>query len=234
MGHDNSPPSPQWCAAQIDEGVIALWLPVFNHANTYSKVGGREIWWNPGADPKAHSAPLSWEESLARGHYLLDGAGRLKPEIREIVALCAERKAALFFGHATHAEHDQLARAIEETGFDRAVVDHPFSPFVDLEIDQMKALAGIGVTLNFTYDELSPLLGVDPARMYQAIREVGPAHCTLSSDAGEPLFPNSVECMRLIRGYMEAFGLTKEELIQVCTTNPARIAGLEIEAMAAQ
>ena len=231
IGHDNSAPSPEWCADQIDSGVIALWLPVFNHANTYSKVGGREIWWNPDADPKAHSAPLPWAEALARGHYLLDDAGRLKAEVREIVALCAERDTLLFFGHATHAEIDKLAETIDELGFTRAVIDHPFSPFVDLEVDQMKALASTGITLNFTYDELSPLLGVDPATMYAAIREVGPAHCTLSSDAGEPLFPNTVECIRLIRGYMMAFGLTADELTQVCTTNPARLLGLELEAV---
>jgi len=234
IGHDNSPPSPDWCAEQIRSGVVGLWLPVFNHANTYSKVGGREIWWDPDADPKAHSAPLSWEDALARGHYLLDEAGNLKPEILEIVAVCKEMGAALFFGHATHAEIDKLAEAVGDLGFTRAVIDHPFSPFVDLEVAHMKALAGVGITLNFTYDELSPLLGVDPARMYQAIREVGPDHCTLSSDAGEPLFPNTVECMRLIRSYMEAFGLTKAELARVCATNPARVVGLEQEVMAAQ
>ena len=63
--------------------------------------------------------------------------------------------------------------------------------------------------------------------MYEAIREVGPEHCTLSSDAGEPLFPNSVECIRLIRGYMEAFGLDADEIRTVSTVNPARIVGLE-------
>ena len=34
----------------------------------------------------------------------------------------------------------------------------------------------------------------------------------LSSDAGEPLFPNSVECMRLMRAYMRAFGLTAKKV----------------------
>ena len=105
------------------------------------------------------------------------------------------------------------------------VSDHPFSPFVDLSVEQMQELVGFGATMNFTYDELSPLLGVDPFRMYQAIRAVGPEHCTLSSDAGEPLFPNSVECMRLMRGYMRAFGLTEDELKLVTTTNPARLCG---------
>ena len=75
-------------------------------------------------------------------------------------------------------------------------------------------------------DELSPLLGVDPARMYEAIRAVGVEHVTLSSDAGEPLFPHTVECMRLIRSYMAAFGLTEDELRMVSITNPARIVGV--------
>ena len=55
---------------------------------------------------------------------------------------------------------------------------------------------------------------------------VGVEHFTLSSDAGDPLFPNSVECMRLIRGYMEAFGLNQDELYQTCTVNPAKVVGL--------
>ena len=59
--------------------------------------------------------------------------------------------------------------------------------------------------------------------MYDAIRAVGPEHCTLSSDAGEPLFPNTVECMRLIRGYMRAFGLTDEEVQLVSEVNPAKV-----------
>jgi hypothetical protein len=108
------------------------------------------------------------------------------------------------------------------------VVDHPFSPFIDLTIAEMQRLAGRGVTLNFTFDELSPLLGIDPAKMYAAIRAVGPEHCTLSSDAGEPLFPHSVECMRLISGYTAAFGMKPDELRTMCTDNPARLLGIAV------
>ena len=226
MSMDNSPPSTAFVNAQIDAGVAALWLPVFNHANTLNKVGGKPIWWDADADPADHTKPLPWDEALRIGHYLLDDAGALKDEVCEIVRIVADRDVALFFGHATHKEIFLLAEEVARTGYGRAVIDHPFSPFVDLEIGQMQELAGIGITLNFTFDELSPLLGVDPARMYAAIRAVGVEHCTLSSDAGEPLFPNSVECMRLIRGYMEAFGLNQDELYQVCTVNPAKVVGL--------
>ena len=93
----------------------------------------------------------------------------------------------------------------------------------------MKELSKVGILFNFTFDELSPLLGVDPQIMYDAIRTVGPEHFTLSSDAGEPLFPDSVEAMRLVRAYMEAFGLTDDELYTVCTRNPAKVVGLELK-----
>jgi hypothetical protein len=212
--------------AHLDEGVVAVWLPVFNHANTLNRVGGKPIWWDKTASPDDHTAPLPWDEALAHGHYLLDDGGKLKPAVRDIVAVCADRGAALFFGHATHSEIFALAEEVARRGFRRAVIDHPYSPFVNLTIDQMKALAAAGITLNFTFDELSPLLGVDPAKMYAAIREVGPEHFALSSDAGEPLFPNSVEAMRMVRGYMEAFGLTPDELRTMCTENPRKVVGL--------
>jgi predicted metal-dependent TIM-barrel fold hydrolase len=148
--------------------------------------------------------------------------------VRDIVRICADKNVALFFGHATHKEIYKLTEEVEKVGLKRAVIDHPFSPFLNVSPEMMKELCPAGILFNFTWDELSPLLGVDPQIMYNTIREVGPEHFTLSSDAGEPLFPDSVEAMRLVRGYMEAFGLNQEELYTVCTRNPARVVGLEL------
>jgi hypothetical protein len=71
------------------------------------------------------------------------------------------------------------------------------------------------------------MLGVDPGKMYQAIRAVGVKHFTLSSDAGDTVFPNSVESMRQLSGYMKAFGLTQDEIETVTMTNPAFIVGAD-------
>ncbi len=226
MAFDGETPDAAWVTRQIDSGVIAIWFPVFNHANTLSKVGGKPIWWDKTASPTDHTAPLPWDEALAIGHYLLDEGGGLRAEVKEILRVIADRDVAVCFGHATHAEIYLMAEEVQKLGITRAFIDHPFSPFVDLEIAQMTELGQAGLTLNFTYDELSPLLGIDPAKMYEAIRAIGLDHVTLSSDAGEPLFPNSVECMRLIRAYMEAFGLNAGELRTVSVDNPARIVGL--------
>ncbi len=185
VAHTGKPPSAAATRAQLEDGVVAVWMPVAMHAKTLSKVGGRKVF-----------------------------------------RLVAEYDRAVFFAHATHPEIWAMAEEVDRLGIKQAVVDHPFSPFVDLSVEQMQELARVGVYLNFTYDELSPLLGVDPMQMYRAIRAVGVEQVTLSSDAGEPLFPNTVEAMRQIRAYMRAFGLSDEEVHQVSSINPGKVVGL--------
>jgi hypothetical protein len=226
-GRQSAPVSAKAVNQMIDAGVVAIWLPVFNHVITLSTVGTYRRLLD-GNDAPGWAGPLPWEKALQVGHYNLDEKGALKAEVREIVRICADRNVALFFGHATHPEIYKLAEEVERVGLQRAVIDHPFSPFLNLSPEMMKELRGAGILFNFTWDELSPLLGVDPQIMYNTIREVGPEHFTLSSDAGEPLFPDSVEAMRLVRGYMEAFGLNRDELYTVCTKNPARVVGLAL------
>jgi hypothetical protein len=228
-GRRQEPVSVALAGKAIDDGAIAVWLPVFNHANTIHKVGNYRSTIERDPDAKGWIGPVTWERALEVGHYGLDERGNLKPEYRDIVHLCADRGVALFFGHPTHAEIFELAEEITKIGLERAVIDHPYSPFLDVTVDEMKELSKVGILFNFTFDELSPLLGVDPQIMYDTIREVGVEHFTLSSDAGEPLFPDSVEAMRLIRGYMEAFGLNEDELYTVCTRNPARVVGMKID-----
>jgi hypothetical protein len=226
-GRQTAPVSAKTVREMIDRGVTAIWLPVFNHAITLSTVGTyrRVI---DGTNTNGWHGPLPWDKAVELGHYNLAENGELKSEVKEIVRICADRNAALFFGHATHKEIYKLAEEVEKVGLKRAVIDHPFSPFLNVSPEMMKELSPVGILFNFTFDELSPLLGVDPQIMYNTIRDVGPEHFTLSSDAGEPLFPDSVEAMRLVRGYMEAFGLSQDELYTVCTRNPAKVVGLEL------
>ncbi|HYT57107.1 MAG TPA: DUF6282 family protein [Verrucomicrobiae bacterium] len=225
-GRQTAPVSAKTVTSMIDGGVRAIWLPVFNHAITLSTVGTYRHTIE-GSNANGWHGPLPWDKAVTLGHYNLNNNGELKTEVKEIVRICADRNVALFFGHATHKEIYKLAEEVDKVGLKRAVIDHPYSPFLNVSPQMMKELSPVGILFNFTWDELSPLLGVDPQIMYNTIREVGPEHFTLSSDAGEPLFPDSVEAMRLVRGYMEAFGLNKDELYTVCTRNPAKVVGLE-------
>jgi Family of unknown function (DUF6282) len=224
---DGKPPSREKVTTQVKAGVSAFWLALANHANTYFVVGGKVRRWDPTADSKAHSDPLPWEQALKYGHHALDDKGRLKPEYDEAIRIVADNDRALSFGHSTHQEIFALAELVDKLNYKRAFIDHPFSPFVDITIEQMKQLSKVGIHFNFTYDELSPMLGVDPGKMYAAIRTVGVEHFTLSSDAGDTVFPNSVEAMRQLSGYMMAFGITQDEIETLCIRNPAFIVGAD-------
>jgi len=213
--------------ALLDEGCVALWMPNTTAARTLSVVGAHKFHWDKTADRSEHSDPLPWDEALKYGHYLLDENGKLKPEIVEIFRMSADRGTAIFMGHPTKPELWAMAELCDKLNFKRGVVDHPFSPFVGLSIAEMKEIAGFGLWMNFTFDEISPLLGIDPKFMYDAVRAVGPERCTLSSDCGEPLFPNSVEAMRLMNYYMTAFGCTADEIHLMMNRNPAFIVGAE-------
>jgi hypothetical protein len=228
VGTGRKEPALDAVRAQLDAGVRAVWLPVSTHANSYFKVGIRETLIDPAGNPHGHTGPLPWEQALRYGLYMLDERGRLKPFYDELIRMVVDYDVALSFGHATHQEIEVVAALIGQLGYKRAVIDHPFSPFVDLTVEMMRELAPIGIRFNFTYDELSPLLGVDPFEMHAAIEAVGVEHCTLSSDAGEALLPNSVEALRLIRAYMAAFGSSDADLAMMCTANPSEIVGLPL------
>lgn len=225
IGHGRELATPAAVREQLDDGVVCIWMPTAKHANTISKIGGPPIWWDSTADPEAHTGPMPFEEAVTKGHYLLDGRGNLKEGVREIFRMVADRNLAISFAHSTHPEIFAMAEQVDKLGIKKAFVDHPFSPFVNLTLDEMRQLNAIGVYMNFTFDEISPLLGVDPSQMYKTIRALGVERVTLSSDCGEPLFPNSVEGMRLICGYMRAFGLSDDEVRQVSVLNPRKIVG---------
>ncbi|MBV9580336.1 MAG: hypothetical protein JO057_17250 [Chloroflexi bacterium] len=211
---------------QIADGIRAIWMPNNTHANTLMLTPNKSMLEKAG---KPGDVPDSIPWELARelgGNYLLGEDMRLLPQVREIFEVIADSDVAVVFGHTTHPEIFEMAEQVQRLGIRKAFVDHPFSPFVALSVAQMKQLTGVGIYMNFTFDELSPLLGLNPAVMCAAIQELGTEYVTLSSDCGEPLFPNSVEAMRQIRAYMCAFGLSREEVDEISVTNPARIVGL--------
>jgi len=59
--------SPQSIREQIEDGVIAIWMPTARSARTISKIGGPPIWWDKTANPRDHTGPLPWDEAVTRG-----------------------------------------------------------------------------------------------------------------------------------------------------------------------
>src|SRR5262249_28775102 len=118
------------------------------------------------------------------------------------------------------------ADEISALGYTRAFIDHPFSEVFEFDVPEMKRWADAGVRFALTWDELSPLLGVDAQDMVAAIRAIGPEHFMLSSDAGIPLLPQTVEDYRLLAAMLRAYGMTETEMRQLMAGSAKEIVNL--------
>lgn len=201
--------------AAVEGGIAGMWMPPVTSAWSISRLGGRGKWFD---EKRRYDEPVpavSWEQARKVGLYVLDDHGRLLPEIRDTVRLVADHGVALSFGHLSPQEMDALAEDVEAIGYTRAFIDHPFSEVFEFDVPELKRWAAAGIRFALTWDELSPLLGVDPQDMVAAIRAVGPEYFMLSSDAGIPILPQTVEAYRLLAAMLRAYGMTEVEMRQL-------------------
>ncbi len=212
---------------RVDQGGSIIWFPVISSAHNVYRVGApaRAV---KGEYPGPVAGPLPWEEALRVGQYLLEEeGGQLRPVVREILHLAADRGVGVSFAHASKPEMEALAEEVEKLGYRQAFIDHPYGPQVGLEFEDLKPFADAGILFNFTYDEISPLLGVDPQDMMGTVKALGAEHFSFSSDGGNPLLPGAVESLNTLVRYGRAYGLSDAELRQMTVDNPRRILGLD-------
>ncbi len=214
--------------AAVEQGAHVIWFPVISSAHSVHRVGAplRALTGAPYREPVVW--PLPWEEARRYGQYLLEDDGAtLKPVAREILRLAADKGVAVSFAHSSKPEMEALAEECLRLNFRQAFIDHPYGPQVGLEFADLAPFAQAGIWINFTYDEISPLLGVDPQDMMDAIKAIGPEHFTLSSDGGNPLLPGAVDALQTLVRYARAYGLSDAAIHQMTVENPRRVLGLE-------
>jgi hypothetical protein len=210
--------------AAVAGGITAIWMPPVTSAWSIHRLGGRGAWYQDGR-PDVPFGPIPWEEALKIGMYLLDEKGQLIPQIKDTVRIAHDNGVAISFGHLSPQEMDALAAEVSAVGFKRAFIDHPFSEVFEFNIPELQKWAAAGLRFVLTWDELSPLLGVDPQDMVAAIRAVGPEHFMLASDAGIPLLPDTVDAYRLLAKMLRAYGVTEGEMRTMMVDSPAALLG---------
>ena len=158
---------------------------------------------------------------------VLDDAGNLKDDVREIVRLCREYDAILGTGHLSPSESLKLAREAKDIGYDKLEVTHPNAWLEDFTIPVMKELAALGATMTLSYGVCSPHNGrQDPAEIVQVVKEVGADHCCLITDYGQVASPSPVEGFRVFCQLLNNLGVSRDEIDRMAKTNPARLLAL--------
>jgi hypothetical protein len=154
--------------------------------------------------------------------------GELLPEVREVIALAARHNLMLETGHSSAAECLLVIREAKRAGVKNVVVTHAAIAPIHMSVAQMKEAAGLGAWIEFVYNALiGPNKEFTAADYVKTIRDVGPAHCILSSDLGQAANPVHTAGLIAYFAALEKAGLSRADIELMSRANPARALGLQ-------
>ncbi len=201
----------------LESGAKVVWLPTLdaaNHARAFGSGGtyGFQAMSLKFRRPSRHSQTYS----------VVDAAGALTPEAKEVIEIVAAYEAILATGHISPEEIEAVVSYASEIGLARVVVTHPEFTVPNLDVPAMVSLAKRGVFMEFCAANCFPLIArftVD--EMIEMIEAVGPESCIISSDAGQPFHPRPPETLRSFLQLIHERGVSEENIRIMCGDNPA-------------
>jgi len=214
-------------------GGIALDPPVGGinpHAvEVMCRTGGKVVWMPTLSSENDHRK----YELPGPGLSILDGdfhhAPRVKPEVRDVLALAKEFDVVVETGHISFTEILALFDAARDAGVDKVVVTHAMEPLAgpQLDIAQMQEVAARGGYLEHCAMTCAGYLAEEPpGAIAAAIRAVGPAHCVLSTDFGQKKNVAPAPGMRRFLEQLLDEGVGRADIDVMAKENPARLLSL--------
>jgi Family of unknown function (DUF6282) len=211
------------------EGARSVWFPTVSSVNEQHEVhpapaGSKPPVWvrfelelrEAGLDP----APVA----------VVDGAGELLAEAREVLEAIARNDMVLMTGHLSRDEIFVLVDAAVAAGVRHIVVTHPEFPSQSISIEDQLALAEKGALLERCFT--TPHTGKAPWRLIlEASRAVGPERTVFSSDLGQVFNPPVEDGLALMADRFLEGGFSDEEVVTMAVTNTRLLAGEGVEAL---
>lgn len=157
----------------------------------------------------------------------VSNAGRLLPEVLQVIALAVKHGLTLETGHSSAAECLMIVREAHRQGVRHIVVTHAMLAPVKMTVAQMREAAAGGAYLEFVYNGLIGKNKEATAHEYaDAIRRVGPASCILASDLGQvgnPLHPDGLSAFFAA---LRSEGISQADIDLMSKKNPAAALGI--------
>jgi uncharacterized protein DUF6282 len=158
--------------------------------------------------------------SVARG-------GKLTAQVEQVIGLIAKHDLVLATGHSSPNEGLMLLREARRQGVRYMVVTHAMNAPVLMTVAQMKEAASLGAMIEFVGGSLATADADERmARFSDAIRQIGPQFCVLSSDLGQQGNALPPDGFGAFLAALRAKGLSDEDIAVMARRNPARLLGL--------
>jgi len=189
-----------------------------------AKVGGRVVWM-----PTFSARADRQLKGLDGGIYLLDGEGKLVPEMYPILELIKSHDMVLATGHISTQESMVLVAEARSLGISRIVVTHgtTMSFMTGMTLEDMKTLAEMGAYIEHCAHVMMPLTRrMAPSDLVATIMAIGPQHCIFSTDFGQDYHPTPAEGLRMGVATLLQAGMEEVEVGMMVKDNPCRLLGL--------
>ena len=213
LNYDVGGLNPYAVSSAAMQGAKVVWMPTFFSKNSINMM-------------RKQGLPLEGE-----GISILDKDGKLVPELIRILSIVKKFDMVLASGHISPEEDFALFTEAQKMGIKKMVITHPTdAEFLEktCTIEELQKLAKMGAYSEFTLVGILPNeFCHNPVKIVETIKAIGPEHCIISTDLGQPQNPLPVEGMRLFIATLLHHGLTQKEVEYLVKVNPARLLGLD-------
>ncbi|MHC0429373.1 DUF6282 family protein [Streptomyces sp. O3] len=156
-----------------------------------------------------------------RGARVLDEAGQLRPEVREVLHAVRDLPVVLATGHCNREEALKVVAEAVRLGVPRLLLTHathPMSGLTEADLADLAQLDSVYVELT----SLTRLLGHHDADQFRTVLDAHP-RMVYSSDLGQPDQPNVREWLALSARWFAEAGVDENRVRALTSTNPARL-----------
>ena len=153
--------------------------------------------------------------------------GELLPAVRDVIAVIAKRDLVLATGHSAPQETLLILREAKRQGVQRLIVTHAMNTPVSMSLADMQEAAHLGAFIEFVGGSLTAADAEARVNRYaDAIRQIGPEFCILSSDLGQQGNALPPDGFGEFLVSLRRRGFTSQEVDRMAKQNPARLLGL--------
>jgi hypothetical protein len=235
--------------AAVDDAIGGLPIPVYSGValnnyvggiNPYAvelslQMGGRMVWM-PTVSSGQHICVHDREEHLkfpstsitlrkTTPIAVLDDAGNLLPETREVLQLVKEADAILSTGHMSPPEITAVLRAANTMGLRRMVVNHP-NFVIEANPAQARELVELGAVVEHglvQYDDRTTFFQWNVDTMLSFIDAVGIDNTIIGSDLGQKNNPFPINSYERVLGQLLDAGVSGEDIRKLVAVNTGRV-----------
>lgn len=212
--------NPEAVRCAIGFGAKVLWLPTV-HATHHLEHFGMPTY--PWLAQRTGSLP----QGTVTGLTVLGADGEVNAATAEILALCQAADLVVGTGHISLPEVYAVAREAKRIGYEKLVQTHVGWHATDWPLDDLKALAALGMWFEFCINPCMPnRQQQSPKKLSDTIRALGHARCTVATDLGQHDNAHPIEGFRMWLRILKTLGHSDAEIDLLARKNPARLLSL--------